>query len=226
MADNSTAGSSAQNLAYRFIRDQILGGAYPGGLHVNPSKVADMLGISRMPVREALLQLDREGLVTARPNRGAVVTALSPEDVEELFEMRAALEALAAVRATPNLVGEAYHELMELKARMDRTRGNTKLWIQRHNEFHDFLATQSRRPRLTAEIARIRSAVQPYLLMYVSVYESLEMDGYEHDALIDAFTSRNLKLVERTMREHVLSAGRGVIAFLRERGPGALAAAR
>ena len=213
--------STAQQQAYRFIREQILSGAYPGGCHVNPSKVADLLGISRMPVREAILQLDREGLVTVRPNRGAIVTALTPEEIEELFEIRAVLEAHAAARAVRHLAGEIFEELRELKARMDRARGDTNLWIARHNDFHDFIARQSHRPRLTSFIARVRSSVQPYLLMYISVYQASEMEGYEHETLMNALATGNSVLVERMMRDHILPAGRGVIEFGRLKGPAA-----
>src|ERR1700712_4074602 len=88
--------NSAQQRAYQFIRGCILQGEIPGGSKINPAEIAKTLGISRMPVREALVQLDVEGLVTNRMTRGAIVTVLDPSDVEELFEMRAALESIAA----------------------------------------------------------------------------------------------------------------------------------
>src|SRR6516225_1896826 len=97
--------SSAQEEAWRFIRERILMGVFPGGLRLSPQRLADDLGSSRMPVREALLQLDAEGLVTIRPNRSAVVTVLTADDILELFEMRSVLEALAARLAAPQLCG-------------------------------------------------------------------------------------------------------------------------
>lgn len=210
---------TTQQQAYRHLREKILAGIYVGGDRVNPATVAGELGVSRMPVREALRQLDAEGLVTIRPNRGAIVTILTPADIRELFEMRAVLEALAAGLAMPNVTDEVLDDLDHLRQRMDRARGEPKLWLERHNEFHDFLCGQSRRPRLKAEIARMRAAVQPYLQMYISLHHAPEMKGYEHQAILDAIRSGDQSVVEVCMRDHVLNAARGVIEFLEKQGP-------
>lgn len=87
-----TPPPSAQQLAYIHLQDRIVSGALPGGTRLKPEPIAQQLGISRMPVREAIRQLNAEGYVTIMPNRGAVVTNRTPEDVIELFEMRAVLE--------------------------------------------------------------------------------------------------------------------------------------
>lgn len=218
MEQNERFMGTTQQQAYHHLRERILAGVYVGGERVNPRKIAEELAISRMPVREALRQLDSEGLVTIRPNRGAIVTILTPAEVQELFEMRAVLEALAVRLALPNLTGESLDDLEHLRRRMDRARDERKLWLQRHREFHDFLCRQSGRPRLRSEIARMCAAVQPYLLMYISVHHFPEMEGYEHEAIIDALRSRNSSLVEICMRDHVMSAARGVIEFLESQG--------
>lgn len=208
---------TAQQQAYTYIRDRILNGDLAAGAWLNTSAIADELALSRIPVREAVRQLDAEGLVMIRPNRGAIVTDLQPADVEELFEIRAALEALAIRRALPRLVGETFDDLEALRLRMDRVRGDPKAWLPRHREFHDFLCQASGMPRLAAEIRRVELAVQPYLMMYISVYGHTEMPGYEHGTLIDAIRTGNSNLAELTMRDHVLSAGRGVVEHLRLR---------
>jgi DNA-binding GntR family transcriptional regulator len=81
--------ATAQHETYRYLRDRILDAELPAEALINPAEIAEHLGISRMPVREALRQLDAEGLVSMRPNRRAVVTRLSVAEVEDLFEMRA-----------------------------------------------------------------------------------------------------------------------------------------
>ena len=204
--------------AYYYLREQILSGAYVGGERVNPATVADELGVSRMPVREALRQLDAEGLVTIRPNRGAIVTVLTPEDVREVFEIRAALEALAIGLAMPLLRGEVLDDLEHRRRRMDRVRGDAKEWIRRHDEFHDFLCRHAGRPRLRSEIARLRAAVQPYLQMYIAQHRSPEMTGYEHDTLMQVIRDGDANAAERMMREHIMSAAWGVIEFLEAPG--------
>ncbi|MBL0421903.1 GntR family transcriptional regulator [Ramlibacter sp. AW1] len=220
MPSHSTDPSTATQAywqAYGHIRNKILSGEFAGGERINPADIGDELGISRMPAREALRQLDAEGLVTIRPNRGAVVTELTPAEVSELFEMRAVLEALAARLALPHLTADDLVELETLRQRMDRARGDVKLWIQRHNEFHDFIVAHASRPRLAGDIRRMRDALQPHLLLYIDVYKATEMSGFEHETMMDAIRSKNAQLLELCVRDHVMSAGDGVIAFLEQR---------
>lgn len=211
------AGKSAQQRAYAYIRDQIINGTLQGGVKLNPTSIAEELNISRMPVREALLQLDAEGLVTNRLNRGAVVTPLTPDDIEELFEIRAALEGIAARHAATRFSASDMEELQALASRLKRPPTDPRAWLKIHDEFHDFLCILSGRRRLLTEIRRVRSSVHPYLLLYISVYHETEMEGAEHEALLSALQTRNKLLVERVVTIHVLSAGAGVINFLRQR---------
>lgn len=208
---------TAQQQAYSFVRDKILSGEYVGGSRLNPDEIAKALAISRMPVREALRQLDAEGLVVMRPNRGALVTRLTAAEVEELFEMRASLEGLAARFAVPEMSTDALSELQALKEKMERARHDPRTWIRRHDEFHQFICDVSRRTRLAHEINRVRTAVQPYLLMYISVYHSMEMEGYEHDGVLAAIASGNPDSAEHSMRDHIRRAGTGIIEFLKTR---------
>ncbi len=207
---------TTQQLACQYLRTRILSGHYAGGIRINPARIAQELGISRMPVREALRQLDAEGLVTIRPNRGAIVTVLTAADVRELFEIRAALEGMAGRLALANLSEEVLDDLEYRRNRMDRVRDDTREWLLRHDHFHDFLCRQARRPRLAAEIVKLRAAVQPYLTMYISRHRSPEMHGYEHETIIDAARSGNSDRMEHCLRDHIMGAARGVIEFLEE----------
>ena len=210
-------GVSAQGKAYQFIRDQVIGGAYVGGTKLQSEKIAVELNISRMPVREALRQLDAEGLVTILPNRGAIVTPLTPPDIEELFRIRAVLEGLAARLAAKHATAEDIDELRLLNTRLQRNQVDGRQWLLHHDEFHDFLCEIGKQKRLQREIRRIRTAVQPYLLLYISIYRNTEMVGTEHQALIDAIGSGNSHLAEQSFANHVMSAGQGVLEFLRSR---------
>jgi DNA-binding GntR family transcriptional regulator len=207
---------SAQQRAYAYIRDRIVDGSIPGGTRLNPTVIAENLGISRMPVREALLQLDAEGLVTNRANRGAIVTPFKPEDIEELFQMRAALEGLAARRAAERHTEAQLEELTALAMRMNRVSADAVQWTRVHDEFHDTLCAISGYLRLAAEIRRIQASVRPYLLLFNHVYARTEMEGAEHLALIAAVRTRNPVLAETAMVHHISTAAVGVIAFLRQ----------
>jgi DNA-binding GntR family transcriptional regulator len=210
---------TAQRQAYQYLRGHILSGRYPGGTRLNPAEITEALGVSRTPVREAIRQLDAEGFVTIRPHRGTVVTSFTPEDVLELFEMRAALEGLQVRLAVPFLGDEDLEDLERLKARMDRVREDPKLWSERHHAFHEYLGRRSNRPRLSAQISHLRAAVQPYLLLYFSVYGLVEMPGFEHQTIIDAVRGADGVRAEEAMRNHVMSAASGVVEFLKSSGP-------
>jgi DNA-binding GntR family transcriptional regulator len=208
--------ASAQQSAYNYVREQILSGGYAGGTRLNPADIARTLGVSRMPVREALRQLDAEGFVMMRPNRSATVTKLTPSDVEEVFEMRAVLEALAVRLAVPNVTEDALSELTLLKARMDRARDDPATWLERHDDFHGFMCGLAGRHRLSQEIGRLRQYVQPYLLLLFAAYGDIEMPEAEHDALLAAFASRDAKVAENEMRGHIQEAAARIVSFLRK----------
>lgn len=210
---------TAQEQAYWFLREEILAGRLPGGSRVDVEKVARALGLSRMPVREALRQLDAEGFVTIRPNRGAVVTELTPAEVLEVFEMRAVLEGLAARAAVPNLDGEALEDLARIRERMDRHRGDPARWIRLHSEFHDYICRRSGRPRLIAQTALLRQTIEPYLRVHIGAYESEELLGSEHGSLLEVLRQRDPARAEAAMREHVERAAASVVEFVKTAGP-------
>lgn len=208
---------TAQHEAYRYLRDRILDAELPAEALINPAEVAEHLGISRMPVREALRQLDAEGLVSMRPNRRAVVTRLSVAEVQDLFEMRAELEALAVRSAVPRLTEDTKAELTMLMQRMDRVRHDRREWVGRHDEFHQYMCQLSGRKRLSHEIWRLRHAVRPYILMFVKEFDAFEMQGFEHATLLKAVLSDDAQVAADTMRNHVREPINGLTAFLLER---------
>lgn len=200
--------------AYAHIREQIVTGAWEGGHRLQPERIARELGISRMPVRDAISQLDSEGLVTMRPNQGAIVTLLPLNEVYELFEIRAVLEGLAARKAAEVMVPNDLDELRILNERLMRNDVENPRWQSYHDQFHDAVSEIGQQKHLQREIRRVRTAVQPYLLIYFHEYRKTSMVGDEHKMLIDAIASGNGMLAERTFREHVQWAGRTAIDFM------------
>lgn len=207
---------AAQERAYQRIRDEIVTGRLPGGTRLKQETLADQLGISRMPVRDALQRLHAEGFVTIEPSRSVVVTQLAPDEVLEAFEIRAVLEGFALRLAMPELRGAVLAEIEDLAARMERATDDVELWVRRHDEFHEYLNQWSHRPRLFVEIQQLRNTVQPYFRMYLRVHHQPEAGVAHHRVVVDAIRRGDVTAAEATMRRHVLSAGRGVVAFLRE----------
>jgi DNA-binding GntR family transcriptional regulator len=196
---------SSQQQAYAYLQDAIVSGALPGGTRLKPDSIATELSISRMPVREAIRQLDAEGYVTIRPNRGAVVTSRTREEVAELFEIRAALEGMALRLGTARVTADMLDDI-ELDLRRLRGVGTDHAsWIERHDEFHDRLCRTSGRRQLEAECRRYRLAVQPYVRLYLKSGRTFEQPGFEHEHLVDALRSGDGELAERKARSHIMA---------------------
>jgi len=208
--------SKAQQAAHAFIRQKILDGDYTGGSWLKPQDIAKELNVSRMPVREALRGLEMEGLVTMRPNRGAIVTELSMADVDDLFEMRANLEVLAAISALEARTSEAMKEIERLREAMDSARTDTRAWVASHNAFHDYISSISGRKRLVMEIERARALIQPYIRLYIDVYGTPELPAYEHSELVRIFQVGDAGAVAAAFRSHIMEARDRVLKFLKQ----------
>ena len=215
-ADPADSLLSAQRLAYAHIRERIRAGTLAGGERVVPEAIAAELSISRMPVREAIRQLDSEGLLTIRPNRGAVVTTLTPEEVLELFEMRAVLEGLAARKAAALMDDDTEDQLFLILRRMRRaTATSVDAFIEEHNAFHETIGARGGGTWLVTENKRLAAAVEPYLRLYFTHLETARFTVEEHVALLDALLTRDPNRAEAAMREHVLSTAPALVHLLR-----------
>ncbi|WP_439379307.1 GntR family transcriptional regulator [Amycolatopsis lexingtonensis] len=172
------------------IRDAIFDGGYAPGSQLREVELAEALGVSRGPVREALLKLEREGLVRGEWHRGTTVTALSDVDVAELDSLRAALEQLAVA-----LVVERAPDLAEIDAvvgRMERAADEHEM-VRCDLAFHDAVYAAAGHRRLREAWEAIRSQVHLFLLTRIGV----ESEGYlagipaEHRQLADALRARD-----------------------------------
>lgn len=198
-------GQSAQAQAYSYLLDEIRSGRLAGGTHVVADRIAQRLGISRMPVREAIRQLSSEGFMTIRSNRGAVVTPLGRDAIIELYEMRAVLEGFAMRMVAERFDAKGIDEAEIALQRLDRAREDVDWFITAHDQYHDILLDYCPRPRLVAEIRRIRRATEPYLRMTLRVSSTaLTNTMPEHIEVLDTLRTRDPDASETMMRRHVL----------------------
>ena len=199
------------------IRERILSGDIPLGTPLRQAELADEFGVSRMPVREALRQLQNGGLISTLPHRGALVRVPAPWEVRDAFEVRAELEALAARRAAGRLPGPAVASLRELNATMrDRARAapapNAADPAHRHrgNEtFHDTIAGHAGNGRLASTIRGLHDAFPRNILVQLLAddpgYGTRNFD--EHDAVLEAIVDGDADRAATVMRDHVRHAG-------------------
>ncbi len=206
---------SAEQVAYEYLRDGILTGWLPSGTPLRQEDIAARLGLSRIPIRDALRLLAARGLVTFEANRRAVVTLLQESDLSELFEMRAVLEGLAARHAVGHLTEQDLDRLAWLANRMDETEATGDLWMPSHDEFHELLCDRSGMPRLAGEIKRLRQRVEPYVRILIMVHGAAELKLSRHDSLLGVLRSGDPNQAEQALRGHVMQATREIRASLR-----------
>jgi DNA-binding GntR family transcriptional regulator len=196
------------------VRSRIIAGALSAGTRIDQDALAAEFSVSRMPIREALRQLGAEGFVTIVPHRGAIVTALSPTEVEEIYEIRASLEGVAARHASRALTEDDLADLRKIHTAM-RNEGEIDRWVALNAAFHNAINQASGRPRLLELIQRFREQSQPYIRLYVQRLHKSAQARKEHQAILDALADRDPERAESAVREHLISTGRAVAAFAR-----------
>src|SRR6478672_13025574 len=201
------------------LRERILRGDYPDGEPLRQDALADELGVSRIPIREALRQLETEGLVTFNPHRGAIVSSLSLEEIEEVFDLRASIESDLLRRAIPHLTThqlDQADEVLERYAVALRT-GDVAKWGVLNWQFHASLYAPAARPITMNIVQRLHQQSDRYLRMQLALTHGETRASEEHRAIAVAARAHDTKRACQLVRDHIAGAGRSLLAFLRER---------
>ena len=158
------AFSTVEDMTKAFIRDAILKGIFRPGQRLQQDAIAEILGVSRMPVRASLRQLESEGLVTFHAHRGATVTALTTSQVAEIYELRILVESFALEKAMANIDDQRLEELTVLAREMEDAVDPSD-WMEQRQRFYTRLYSFADRPETLALVRRLRAFVGPYLLL-------------------------------------------------------------
>jgi DNA-binding GntR family transcriptional regulator len=208
-----------QEIAYDAIRDGILAGRHAPGQRLIADDLAKELGVSRMPVREALHRLEVAGLVAITPHRGAVVSELSEAECIEIYHVRAVLDGLATRLATPNL-SEADHArlavlLAEMAAGVEAKDSQRVLNVNR--EFHAVIWSAARAPRLRDLLENLYDASQRFRNMSVLIPGRLDQITHEHRRIAEALARGDAAVAEQYANEHHEGTARRLLAAMDER---------
>jgi DNA-binding GntR family transcriptional regulator len=198
------------------LRTAILTGTLDDGLALRQDELAGTFGVSRMPVREALRQLEAEGLVDFKPHKGAVVAQLPLEEIWEVYEMRLMAETFALRLSLPHLTAEALDRAAALLDDIDGERDVTR-WGQLNRQFHATLYSGAPRKRLASLIDQLHGSIDRYLrfLLTSLAYEDRSRD--EHRAILAACRAGDCDGAVEAMRQHLTGGGKVMVAFLRHR---------
>lgn len=207
--------ASTPHLVVERLRADIVSGRLAPGEPLRQDEIARSFGVSHVPVREAFLRLEAQRLVEIRPRRGAIVAALSAAELEELNEMRAALECCALRIAMPNLTAG---DLQRAAQVLDRVGRHPERWGELNTAFHTILYEPAQRPRLLAEILSLQRSVERYVYQEVRVTNNLDDSQRQHRELLALIGERKTDEACSLLSDHILLPGRILVSSLRNSG--------
>jgi DNA-binding GntR family transcriptional regulator len=188
------------------LRAALVRGAFEPGQHLNEAALAEKLGVSRGPIREAFVELEREGLLTLERHRGARVTQLSHTDIDEIYELRAALERLAVERAAQHATDDDFAAMADVVKRMHRAVDDVDLHavVSLDVRFHDHIYAAAHHSRLYLSWSTLRPQIETFLhSRSIDTSDYLAKVVPEHAALLEAFRSRSKAEAMRLIDSHI-----------------------
>jgi DNA-binding GntR family transcriptional regulator len=210
--------AKAAEKAYQTVRGMILSGTYPAAARITELEVAAAAGVSRTPVREALRRLHAEGLVEFVPHQGAVVIDWTPEDRDDVFEMRALLESYGTARAAHRVTDTDIAELHQYAADQHSeamTRGDGYLGrvSDLNSVFHRRIQELAGSTRLVMALSALIEA--PAIMRTFAAYQEQDLirSASHHLEIVRALEARDPDWAASLMRSHVLGA-RGALRFM------------
>ncbi len=209
------------------LRDAVLSGAYPSGAQLRQDALAAQFGVSRIPVREALLQLEAEGLVQIVPHKGAVVSGLSKAEIDDVFALRILLEVRLLRSSAPLLTPADFAELDRLQNAFGEAirRKDAARWGVLNAELHMALYRRADLPRTAAVVANLLTASERYTRIQLSGRAAWRRAEAEHGQLIELCRRGDLEAACTQLEQHIAAVHNDLSAMMsRQTGQPATAA--
>lgn len=197
------------------LRRGILSGRLPGGTPLRQEELARLFNVSRMPVREALRQLEAQALIDFVPHKGAVVTDISAEDAADNYAIRRALEPVALTLSIPHLDAQDFARAEELIVELDSEQEPGRMG-ELNRRFHMSLYARAGRPRLLALTEQQLAAADRYVRFHLAAKGQEHMAQDDHRAMLAAARERNVERAVAVLLGHLDTAAATIDAFFRE----------
>lgn len=206
---------------YKWLNAAILAGEFVPGQMLRQESIAKRLGVSRVPLREALQRLESEGQVVLHPHRGFAVASLDIEEIEEIFQLRIMLEERAAYHSTRARTAEHVAKLRQLLKRMDGINSDDREqvaeWCRLNSEFHDILLSAGKHRHISRVAKSLRNTVEPYIRLEVTLTRGAAGAQEEHAQMVEAFARGDAYTVAKLSREHCEHTAARLIEGLKKR---------
>lgn len=205
--DSAATHASLPEVVYRRLHSAILNGVYKPGQMLRQEELARSLGVSRAPLREALPRLEAEGIVVQLPRRGYAVVSLEADEIREIFDLRKLIEAQAASIATRRRTTDDVSRAKDILDRMealDVTDADQRVqWFVWNSEFHETLLMPSGRRHFLRAIASLRTAVEPYIRVEISLTGNVDAANQEHREIVTAYEAQDVEKMMQLTCDHI-----------------------
>lgn len=203
----SSESNSLSSKVYHILEENILSGKYKPNEELKEKAIGDELCVSRTPVREALRQLELQGLVTITPNRGAQVVGISREDMYDILEIRSMLEGYCAQKAARHASDEQVAELEEIVYLTDFhvQRGNAEQVFEEDNRFHETLYRASGSKILEHVLSNFHHYLQRVRKVTLASGTRAAFSNDEHKAIVQAIRAHDGELAKKLANDHIMN---------------------
>lgn len=190
-----------------YLRNEILEGNMKPGEPIDQSKIAEQINVSRTPIRQAMRELESEGLVVLHPHSVGIVAPLTAEEAEELYLMRYGLEEFLAKEGAEKIDEDSLRQLEELYLRMDyvaqwgQTAATVKEYYQLDRRFHEIHYAAANKPLLWKRVFKLRDMCQRYTRSYWNKPESTNVTKETHFRILDACKKHDGRAASQSIRE-------------------------
>jgi len=210
-----------RDVVFETLRDAIIKQVLKPGERLMEIQLADEMGVSRTPVREAIRKLELEGLVVMVPRKGAYVAGVSMKDIHEVYEVRAALEMLAVSLAAERITDEELDALerqvlreSEAEANADEHSLDNIIYID--SSFHDIIYQAAHNQRLVQFVNILQEQLQRFRAASLSRPGRSKTALDEHKQIVEALAERNGELAAKLAKEHIENAENAMISGMEE----------
>ncbi|MFZ5642753.1 MAG: GntR family transcriptional regulator [Bacillota bacterium] len=207
-----------REMVFESLREAIIQGRLKPGERLMEMQLADEMGVSRTPVREAIRKLELEGFVVMIPRKGAYVSGISVKDIVDVFEVRAALEALAAGLAAERITDEELEDLERSLFQISELsdKADIDAIVETDTNFHELIYRACRNERLVSIITHLKEQIQRFRTTSLSQPGRSKDALGEHRAIVEAISDRNVEMAQNLAREHIENAEQSLLNALRE----------
>ena len=222
MTDDLTLNMNAylplRDVVFNTLREAILKGDLKPGERLMELQLASKLGVSRTPIREASRMLEQEGLAVTTPRKGAEVAKMTLKDMEDVLEIRDALDELAVRIACQKISDEQLKQLEDMKELFEKSTqtGNVKKIAEADVTFHDVIYEATGNPKLVTLLNNLREQVYRYRVEYIKDPKNYPTLIAEHEAILESLKNRDVKNAVEAMHVHVANQAEAVKTVIQE----------